>query len=359
VHLTSALSSRRLLLLRAKVALTALSAGGFIACRSTPEPAAALSPPTHLCRDAHPVAPCRAAAGVESWLRDPGLAVLGVDDPRNGIQGARVLTLLTQVQGGVVFRAKWRPYSTRDGFNDPLRELAAHAIQKLFLDPHEYVVPPAAGHCFPLAFYQLTVDENAKPTFPTVPCVYGILSYWLEDAQSLEDAQERGLLTSDERVFDPARFRKDEAYNRTVAHLNMLTYLIRHADSHPDQFLVAGSSRDIRVYSIDNSVSFGPFENPGVIENWSKVLVPAFPRETLARLEELGKTGFDRLATIEQYAIENGQLVPDSPIVRVKPRREAVRWIGRKLQVGLTRSEINGVRRRLRNLLLRFSPPNP
>jgi hypothetical protein len=270
-----------------------------------------------------------------------------------------VLTLLTQVQGRVVFRAKWRPFSTRDGFNDPLRELAAHAIQKLFLDPHEYIVPPAAGHCFPLSFYRLTVDENARPTFSTVPCVYGILSYWLEDAQSLEDAQERGLLASDERVFDPARFRNDDAYKRAVAHLNVLTYLIRHSDSHPDQFLVAGSRRDIRVYSIDNSVSFGPFKNPTVIENWSKVLVPAFPRETLARLEELSVTGIDGLATLEQYAIEHGQLVPDSPIVNVTPRRKAVRWLGQKLQVGLTRSEINGLRTRLRDLLHRFQPPNP
>ena len=284
--------------------------------------------------------------------------MLGVDDPRNGIQGARVLTLLTRHRGRVLFRAKWRPFSTRDGFNDPLRELAAHVIQKLFLDPHEYVVPPTAGHCFPLSFYRLTVDEDARATFPTVPCVYGILSYWLEDAQSLDDAEETGLLASDDRIFDPARYRNDDAYNRAVAHLNVLTYLIKHADSHPDQFLVAGTPRDIRVYSIDNSVSFGPFENPSVVENWSKVLVPAFPRETLARLEELSETGIDGLATIEQYAVEQGQLVPDSSPIPVKPGRESLRWVGRKLQVGLTRSEIHGVRTRLRKLLVRF-PPDP
>lgn len=341
------------------LALTAL----FVAlgCRSSSyiRPTAPLTRPWQLCRDPHPFEPCRRADDVEAWLHDPGLKILSVRNTHGGIQGAKVLTLVTSPSlGSAVFRAKWRAESTAAAFNDPRWELTAYWVQKFFLSPHEYVVPPAGGHCFALSDYRKVVDAKAKETFATVPCVFGILSYWLEDGRSLDAAHDQGLLADDNRAYDPELFRDHEAYRRSIADMNLLTYLIHHGDSHPKQFLVAGGFVNPRVYSVDNSISFGPFRNPTVVENWAKILVPALPESKIERLENVSQDQIEGLAAVEQFAVKNGQLASVKPTEPGQRRNLGIRWKGRELQIGLTETEIARFRKNLAKLLFRISQGN-
>ena len=313
-----------------------------------PAPAAPLSPPTRLCRDAAVESACRNAEEVEAWLRDPDLRVLGAGGTPRGRQGARVLTLSA---GGVVFRAKWRAYSTISTVNDPRLELGAHAVQKLFLQPHEYVVPPTAAYCFEIDTYRAVVDATAEPTLDVAPCVVGYLSYWLEDAWALEDADDAGVLEPDQGPLDRALFERSAAYRRSLSNLNVLTYLIRNGDTHDKQFLVAASRSGPRVYSVDNSIAFGKLMNPDLTEeeNWSTLHVPV-SRVLIARLRAIAPESLDALGAIDQLELRGRRLVPTTP----RPGRVSdtgYRWRGDALQIGLTEEEIEGVRARLAGLI--------
>ena len=283
-------------------------------------------------------------------MRDPSLVVLGAAETPQGRQGARILTLaVPAISGRFVFRAKWRAHSTLSTLSDPRRELGAYAVQRLFLEPHAYVVPPSAGHCFALAAYRRAVDPAARPTFPGVDCVYGMLSYWLEHARSLDDEEDAGLLADDERAFDAALFRRMPSYRDSAADLNVLTFLIEHGDSHPAQFVVGGPVDSPRLYMVDNSLSFGSFRNPTVIEDWSRWLVPSIRRVTWERLRRATASDLSALAVIEQYAIRGGVLVHTAPGPAQEPEK-GLRWAGRELQIGLDAREIARVARRLHAL---------
>jgi hypothetical protein len=317
---------------------------------SVPEPAAPLTPPTRLCTEAQPSSACRTASAIDAALRAPELVVLGAAETPQGRQGARILTLALPAQAGrLVFRAKWRAHATLSSLNDPRRELGAHAVQRLFLEPHEYVVPPSAGHCFDLAEYRRSVDPAGRATFAGIDCVFGVLSYWLEDGRGLDDAEDAGWLSSDQRAFDAAWFRRSASYRDSASDLNVLTFLIEHGDSHPDQFIIGGSAQLPRLYSVDNSLSFGSFRNPTVDEDWSRLLVPSIRLSTVQRLRQLTPEQLSSLTVIEQYRIRDGSLVHGAAGAAVNAFRP-LRWAGRELQIGLTRAEIARVASRLRAL---------
>ncbi len=315
-------------------------------------PAAPLTPPTVLCLGGErPSASCRAPEEVGAWLRDPGLQILGSVDTAQGIQGAKVLTLSAPTaKGRVVFRAKWRAYATRSSVNDPRRELGAYAVQSLFLEPSEFVVPPTAGHCFELLHYRATVEANADVTMQGTRCVYGILSYWLEDAQSIDAANDNGILESDDRAFDEHLFSASPSYRQSAANVNLLTYLIHHGDSHRRQFVLRGGARAPWLYIVDNSLSFGAYKNPDVEEDWSRILVPAL---SPASIERLSRADLDDLAVIEQYENAAGLLRVVRRAAPGAERDAGLRWDHGQLQVGLTRSEIRGVAARRTALLAR------
>ncbi len=283
------------------------------------------------------------------------MTVLGAAETPQGRQGARILTLaLPNQAGGFVFRAKWRAHSTLSTLSDPRRELGAYAVQRLFLEAHAYVVPPSAGHCFALQAYRRHVDAKARATFPGTDCVFGVLSYWLEHARSLDDEEDAGLLTDDERAFDASLFRRMPSYRASAADLNVLTVLIEHGDSHPAQFVVGGRVESPRLYMVDNSLSFGSFRNPSVIEDWSRWLVPSIRRVTWQRLQRVTPAEWSGLAVIEQYEIRAGLLV-HTATGDAANADAGLRWAGRQLQVGLNAREISRVSRQLRALSARVA----
>jgi hypothetical protein len=317
-----------------------------------PEPAAPLTQPVQLCRGASEGRPCRTVAEVESWLADPGLEILGAAPPPSGIQGAVVLTLRAPRLMPVVFRAKWRAHSTTTTRNSPRRELAAYAVQELFLVPDQYVVPPTAPHCFPLEAYRAEVDQNAKATFPEAPCVYGYLSYWLEDVEALSDAAEDGWFHGQYRhAFDPHLYADNALYRDSISRVNMLTYIIGHADSHAKNFVITSDSSAPLVYSIDNSLSLGLKKNSRLDprHDWSMLKVPALPRSSIERLrahvDEL-----DRLAAIAMLEPKAGVLVPGK-LPRVEPNALGLEWKAGRLRVGLSAAEIGDLEVRIALLL--------
>jgi len=341
--------------MKRSLALTALLLSGCGSESLTP-PTAPLSAPTVMCDAEHLDRRCRSAAEVEAWLRDPRLQVLGAAPTPKGKQKAKVLTLaLPTKSGNIVFRAKWRADSTLTSLNDPRRELAAYAVQKLFLAPDQYVVPPAAGHCFAVEHYRARVEPLELPSFYGTSCVYGILSYWLEDAKSVDEAADTQRLDQDD-LFDEDLFWRNATYRRSLADVNLLAHLISHGDSHPAQFVVTGDRKQPRVHVVDNTIAFSDFRNPKLDadEDWSILHVPALSAESLARLRALRFQDVLKLAVIERYENRHGQLVRASLPERPVARPTGTRWVGNRLEVGLTRAEINRLWRRLRLVLARL-----
>ena len=293
----------------------------------------------------------------EALLRRNDLEILSVASTESGVQRARVLTLRSGGSKPVTFRAKWRAHTTTTARNSPRYELAAYEVQKLFLTPREYVVPPAAAHCFPIELYRARVDRNAKPTFLGSECVYGILSYWLEDVESIPDAQKAGWFHGQhDHVFDPVLYARDRVYRDSLARVNLLAYVIGHGDSHSRNFVIARSrSKNTHyVYSIDNSLSFSMAKNPNLAKrhDWSVIRVPALPRSAIDRL----RAADERLASLAAVAVlrrDDRQLVTSSERSSLATT-DGIDWTGDRLVVGLTPPEIDRMHVRITALLSRI-----
>jgi hypothetical protein len=282
--------------------------------------------------------------------------LVGVADTPGGTQGAKILTLQAKVGGQtIVFREKWRPQSSADMINEPRKELASYAVQKLFLDETELVAPPTVAHCFPLTEYRNFVPAE-KATFEGVDCVFGFASYWLESVKTAKSAREGGLLTAGEGAWDPHLFESDPSYRRSVSNTNVLTYLINHGDAHNEQFMLEQTPHGLRTYVVDNSIAFRSIKNPMLLfrEDWSKVRVPLLPRRTVERLRALTAQDFAGLATVAELERRGTQLLPVAPTPSPSGNDgKAMAWTGDHLRIGLTPGEIEIVQSRVRDLLAR------
>jgi hypothetical protein len=253
-----------------------------------------------------------------------------------------------------VLRAKWRPQSTEDVINEPRKELAAYAVQHLFLDETELVVPPTTAHCFAGPQYR-HFDPKARPSLPGADCVLGFLSYWLEDAKSVKSARKTGLWGRGRGVWDARRYKRDRANRDSVSNGNLLTYLIHHGDAHDEQFVLQASPRGLRAFVVDNSIAFRSIKNPMLLlrEDWSSIQVPALSAKAIARLKALTPADFARLGNISELALRDGTLVPISPSEPLVSDGTTMTWNGSHLRIGLTSGEIQLVAARTRDLLSR------
>lgn len=298
---------------------------------------------------------CRDPREVEAMLATAPLEVIASADPPAGRQDAKVLTLAADTaRGRVVFRAKWRPNSSAHQLNSPRKELCAHAVQELLLPPEEWVVPPVASRCLPIDVVRARIDPEAQVSFPGGRCVLGFVSYWLEDARDLDQAEDEHLL-ADDTPLDPETTRRSPSFRRSVADVNLLAHLISHGDSHPDQFVVTGTRAAPSVHLVDNTIAFSHYRNPSLGErwDWSRLHVPAVRRATVERLRALTPADLDRLLVIEQHALEDGLLVPERPGAASPGSEGGIRFVGDRLQIGLTRTELALLRQRVRSVLRR------
>ena len=221
--------------------------------------------------------------------------------------------------------------------NRPRYDLAAYELQKTFLDPAEYVVPPTALRMIPLADFE-QYSPGVKPTFKGSDEVLGVLQYWLHEVKVIAD------------VYDAGRFAADAAYARHIGQLNILTYLIEHGDSNVGNFLISRADAGPRVFSIDNGVAFAYNESDrGHL--WRSLRVDRLPADAVERLRGTTEPELHRrLGVLAQWRLENGRWQPMPPGENLSPQR-GVRQGDGIVQMGLRRSEIEQVHRQITRLL--------
>jgi hypothetical protein len=238
---------------------------------------------------------------------------------------------------GTAVLVKWAE-APRGGqkFNDnPRYEIAAYEIQKLFLDPPDYVVPPTVPRMFSVTWYR-TVRKDAEPTFKESQSVLVVLQYWLYD------------VTADS-VFDPQRFETDSVYARHWGDVNILTYLIDHKDQNKGNLLISKDPHSPRVFAVDNGVAFrSPISDRGA--RWSHLQVDRLPHHTVDRLRALTKEDLHRaLGVLAQFELQGDSLVRVPPGENLKPHA-GVREQDGEVQIGLTDGEIDDIWNRLQDL---------
>jgi len=239
--------------------------------------------------------------------------------------------------------AKWRaaPGSGEGWDNSPRREIAAYAVQQLFLDPAEYVVPPTAARCIDLATYG-PINSHPQPTFPDTRCVFGVLAAWLQHIETPDDA------------LESERFSRDLRYAYSFGNVNIFTYLIAHRDASVTNFVISTDPNNPQLFSIDNGIAFSGMLYNFFVPQFDHIVVGGLPQRTVDRLRRLTPTDFERLGAIDELrAGADGVLRSVPPSANADPD-EGTRLFANGIQLGLTRSEIDAMKRRWHQLLDRI-----
>ena len=254
-------------------------------------------------------------------------------------QGDITLRADVSFDGAPALRVKLRRAEPgAEAFNNvPRYDLAAYELQKLFLDPEEYVVPPTALRMVPLADFARFAPEVTR-TFSQADQVLAVVQYWLNDITNAED------------IYDPARFAADPLYARHIGQLNVLTYLIEHRDSNLGNFLIGRAATGPRVFSIDHGVAFAS-EDSDRGELWKVIRVQRFPADAVERLRKVTpQLLMQRLGVLAEWRLEGGRYVP-APLGANIAKGRGVRSKDGALQMGLTESETLQVYRQLARFL--------
>ena len=281
----------------------------------------------------------RPADEIERELATEPFRITTAEISRPKARGDITLKAELSFSGRPPYRVKLRRAEpgAEDFNNRPRYDLAAYELQKLFLDPAEYVVPPTALRMVPLADLRPWAPE-ARPTFRGSDEVLVVLQYWLQEVKVIED------------VYDPQRFAADAVYARHIGQLNVLTALIEHGDSNVGNFLVSRAETGARVFSIDNGVAFAHNDSDrGFL--WKRMRVDRLPEDVVARLRAVDEQELERrLGVLAQWRLQDGRWVAEAPGANLGAGR-GVRQSGGVVQLGLGRSEIDRVWRLLRQLL--------
>jgi hypothetical protein len=281
-----------------------------------------------------------AVAKIEQRLRDGPFLIQSARDTRFIGDRTQQVTLSYPDEDGGPMQVKWAP-APRGGAefnNEPRYEIAAYELQKLFLDEPSFVVPPTIGRVVPLSWLR-QYDPDARATFEGANSVLLVVQYWLQQVNG-------------EKFWDEDRFVADTVYARHFADFNLLTHLIRHRDANTGNYLISTSPTNVRVFSVDNGISFGsPASNRGT--QWQELRVDRLPRASVERLRALTEEDLQRaLSVVLQLEIRDGELTPVERSASLDEGR-GVRRSGTVVQLGLTRGEIRDVYQRVRDVIER------
>jgi hypothetical protein len=278
---------------------------------------------------------------LERTITDDPFTIVDAEISRPKAKGDITLRADLSFAGREPLRVKLRKAEPgADEFNNvPRYDLAAYALQKLYLDPAEYVVPPTSLRMVPLAEFRKYAPD-VRPTFPGADEVLAVVQYWLHDITVVAD------------VLDPATFASDALYARHIGQLNILTFLIQHRDSNAGNFLLGKTPPGARVFSIDHGVAFASEDSDrGML--WRDLRVKKLPADAIARLRKLTDADLTAaLGVLAEWQLRDGHYVATA----LGPNRSAWRGVRRSdgiLQMGLTRAEIGDIGRQLRLLLAR------
>jgi hypothetical protein len=280
-------------------------------------------------------------AELERLLAAEPLVIAHAEISRPKAKGDITLKADVSFGGSAPLRVKLRKAEPgADDFNNvPRYDLAAYELQKLFLDPAEYVVPPTNLRMVELADFA-KYSPGVRRTFPGAEQVLAVVQYWLSDIKSIPD------------VYDPARFDADPVYARHIGQLNVLSHLIRHGDSNQGNFLIGNAERGARVFSIDHGVAFDSEESDRG-DLWKDMRVTRLPADTVERLRKITPELLtERLGVLAQWRLEGGSYVAVAKGGNMSENR-GVRRSGDDLQMGLNKSEVRAVYRLLEKLLER------
>jgi len=280
-----------------------------------------------------------AVAELEQMLQQEPLRIVNAEISRPKAKGD--ITLKADVSFGDRPPLKVKLRKSEPGaesFNNvPRYDLAAYELQKLFIDPAEYVVPPTSLRMIPLDDFR-RYSPDVEPTFRGASEVLGVLQVWLSEVKVVAD------------VLDPALFESDTVYARHIGQLNIFTFLIEHGDSNVGNFLISKAGEGPRVFSIDNGVAFASGESDrGKL--WQKLRVKRLPADTVSRLRGVTEAELhERLGVLAQWQLQVGRYVPMPLGENLAPNR-GVRQKDGVLQMGLKRSEVAAVWRQRVRLL--------
>ena len=269
-----------------------------------------------------------------------------------GTTGARVLKLTFPEAPGerkkVRFKWKEMPRKTTadtkalEAHNDsPRRQIAAYQVQKLFLDPEDYVVPTSLAFCVPLALTRIDKPRGSDPTLSGSNCVLGLIQVWLLDVES------------DDSLYEEARFVSDPSYAYYLANFNLFTYLVDFADPTRSNFMVSKEPNRRQVFAFDNDISFEEFFRLPFIARWNVIFVSALRRESIERLRKLRREDLDRFGVVAQMQKDKRGIYRSVPPGENLSPNTGVRISGDSIQLGLTKFEIEAVWKRIQNLLAR------
>ena len=281
----------------------------------------------------------KAVPALERQLAADPLVITAAEISRPKAKGDITLKADIAFGGAPPLRVKLRKAEPgADSFNNvPRYDLAAYELQKLFLDPAEYVVPPTVLRMLPRSEF-LKYSPDVERTFRDADQVLGVIQYWLNDILVLAD------------VYNAARFTSDPVYARHIGQLNILTFLIEHQDSNAGNFLIGKADKGARVFSIDNGVAFAS-ESSDRGELWRKLRVNQLPGDAVERLRAITPQVLqERLGVVAQWQLQGEMFVPAPKGPNLSARR-GVRQKDGQLQMGLTTSEISRLQRQLKELL--------
>jgi hypothetical protein len=278
---------------------------------------------------------------LERLLAAEPLVITSAEISRPKAKGDITLKAEVSFGGAPPLRVKLRKAEPgADTFNNvPRYDIAAYELQKLFIPPAEYVVPPTALRMVNLEDFQ-KYQPDVKRTFGGADQVLAVVQYWLSDILVLAD------------VYKADRFESDPVYARHIGQLNVLTHLIQHRDSNAGNFLIGKAEQGARVFSIDHGVAFSSIDSDRG-EAWKDMRVTKLPADTVAQLRTITMPVLEqRLGVLAQWKLEGNKFVP-APLGPSLSVYRGVRREGMDLQMGLTRAEIQAIYRLLTKLLQR------
>jgi hypothetical protein len=276
---------------------------------------------------------------IERQLATEPFAVAAAEISRPKAKGDITLKAEVSFDGKPPYRLKLRRADPGgDGFNNrPRYDVAAYELQKLFLDPAEYVVPPTAVRMMPVAGLQ-GYPVDVKPTFRGSDDVMVVLQYWLHDVTVVAD------------VLDQARFASDAGYARHIGQLNVFTFLIEHGDANVGNFLISTAERAPRVFSVDNGVAFA-YNESDRSDVWKNLRVDRLPADAVERLRAITRDDLRRrLEVLAQWRLQDGRWVAEPPGENLS-QMQGLRRKGDLLQLGLRKGEIDRLAKRVEELL--------
>jgi len=288
---------------------------------------------------------------LESTIYDRALAgklhTEEVKRTAHGTTGALALVTLDEVSGkDIKWKFKKNVPGRVDSFNtSPRKEIAAYEVQKLFLDPEDYVVPTVLPICITRERY-LKVAGYAAPTLEGTDCILGLGSIWMEN------------VTVPDTLYDESRFLEDPTYAYYMSNFNILTYLIDHRDPREGQFLVSKNDKRRQVFSIDNGISFGFWPYNIFLRQWAEIQLPALRKDSIERLRKIQRHDLDFLGVISQLKLDENLVLRPTRVGENLDPTKGAKYIDGTLQYGLSKSEIDDLWERIQALIAEVDSGN-